>query len=353
MRKYIKLITGFSTSADYPEGWDTSWLAPPTITDTTVNGKTDACGLVCNVLDIGDRNYFSCIATGDYTVNVYTKVNGSLISTQDVASGVQADWQIDYALCTHQLSTDTRQAWVEIVPQSGETITFASLNTNHPAETNTNSCGSYVYIILRLPFATVLSSFAAGQRGINGADIYSPITISISSILQSASSLRSFKIFAPLATAAVAALASVSASTVNLSLPSVSTATSIIQSSVAIQYANIDFGTSTVSLGNIATACTGLQSLTVVAPNGNTATAAFGNGVQANSCHSLRRLLLPGLKVGFILQWTAMQSEELNALFTSLGTASGAQTIDIRNNPGSLTCDVSIAVIKGYTILTA
>ena len=38
-------------------------------------------------------------------------------------------------------------------------------------------------------------------------------------------------------------------------------------------------------------------------------------------------------------------------MFTSLGTASGSQTITITGNPGSATCNTFIATSKGYTVV--
>jgi hypothetical protein len=48
-----------------------------------------------------------------------------------------------------------------------------------------------------------------------------------------------------------------------------------------------------------------------------------------------------------------MSASAIDALFTSLGTAVGSQTISVKRNPGSATCTTSIATSKGYTVLTA
>ena len=270
-----------------PDGWGSSWMPPPAYDATSVNGKADVCGLLCNVLDTGNRNYFSCIAVGAYTVSVYADATATtLISTQNVASGVQANWQIDYALCTHQLNTDTRQAWVEVVPQSGQSLTMLRFNTNHPAETNPNSSPNFAGVFGVLPALT------------NATNMFSTCY-----------SLQS----------------------VNLSnLPNLTTAANMFNGCYSLQ---------SVNLSN-------LSKLT-------TATSMFGATVESTCLRSLRRIVTPGITVGFALLYGAMQAQELNALFTSLGTASGAQTIDIRIQPGSATCDTSIATAKGYTVLTA
>ena len=270
-----------------PDGWGSSWMPPPAYDATSVNGKADVCGLLCNVLDTGNRNYFSCIAVGAYTVSVYADATATtLISTQNVASGVQANWQIDYAACTHQFNTDTRQAWVEVVPQSGQSLTILRFNTNHPAETNPNSSPNF-----------------AGVFGV---------------------------------------------------LPALTTATSMFGACYALQSVNLPNLPALTTAASMFYACYALQSVNLPSlPVLTNATSMFGTTVESTCLRSLRRLVTPGITAGFALLYGAMQAQELNALFTSLGTASGAQTIDIRNQPGSATCDTSIATAKGYTVLTA
>ena len=64
----------------------------------------------------------------------------------------------------------------------------------------------------------------------------------------------------------------------------------------------------------------------------------------------IQKALLTGLTVGVDLSGNNMDSTALNNLFTSLGIASGSQTITITGNPGVSTCDTSIATGKGFTI---
>ncbi|MCP5006178.1 MAG: hypothetical protein GY941_19890 [Planctomycetes bacterium] len=78
----------------------------------------------------------------------------------------------------------------------------------------------------------------------------------------------------------------------------------------------------------------------------NTASAFAG-------CDSLSSLILEGLTVGVDIQYSNMSATALNIFFTSLGTANGAQTINVATNPGALTCDTSIATTKGWTVITA
>lgn len=66
----------------------------------------------------------------------------------------------------------------------------------------------------------------------------------------------------------------------------------------------------------------------------------------------LEKVILQGATVGFSVRFGYLGATELDAMFTALGTASGSQTIDVRSNPGSTTCDPTIATAKGFTVTT-
>ena len=67
---------------------------------------------------------------------------------------------------------------------------------------------------------------------------------------------------------------------------------------------------------------------------------------------TLVKLIMPGLTVGVSINGNQMTADALDDFMTSVGTADGSQTLDLRNNPGSATCDVSIATNKNFTVLT-
>ena len=67
--------------------------------------------------------------------------------------------------------------------------------------------------------------------------------------------------------------------------------------------------------------------------------------------YNLKELILPSFRVGFSIANSNMDADALDAMFTSLGTANGAQTITITGNPGAATCDTTIATGKGFTIV--
>jgi hypothetical protein len=78
--------------------------------------------------------------------------------------------------------------------------------------------------------------------------------------------------------------------------------------------------------------------------NITTSTAAFAG------CRNLSRLIMTGMRVGFTISGCNLTTEALNNLFTSLGTASGSQTIIVTGNPGAATCDTTIATAKGFSV---
>jgi hypothetical protein len=70
-----------------------------------------------------------------------------------------------------------------------------------------------------------------------------------------------------------------------------------------------------------------------------------------NTSRGLKRAIFQGLRIGIVLSDNHLSDSALNDLMTSLGTANGSQTLDIRTNPGSATCDITIAQAKGWTVL--
>jgi hypothetical protein len=103
--------------------------------------------------------------------------------------------------------------------------------------------------------------------------------------------------------------------------------------------------TSMASLGDNAKKCRGFI---ISNCSGITTTTSAFNGMV-----SMETLILTGMTRGFTIDDCNMSATAIDALFTSLGTASGAQTINVRRNPGSATCTTSIATSKGYTVVIA
>lgn len=75
-----------------------------------------------------------------------------------------------------------------------------------------------------------------------------------------------------------------------------------------------------------------------------------GNPFQNNVVY-LNELLLHGLRVGFSIANANLNASALNNLYTSLGTAAGAQTITVTGNPGVSGHNPSIATSKGWNVV--
>jgi len=68
---------------------------------------------------------------------------------------------------------------------------------------------------------------------------------------------------------------------------------------------------------------------------------------------NLEEMIVPGLQNGFSIAGSNMSATALDAMFTSLGTANGSQTITVTGNPGAATCTTSIATNKGFTVVVS
>ena len=80
-------------------------------------------------------------------------------------------------------------------------------------------------------------------------------------------------------------------------------------------------------------------------------TSIGSNGGAFRFMRNLQELIVPNLERGFNIDNSNMSATALDAMFTSLGTANGTQTITITGNPGAATCTTSIATAKGFTIV--
>ena len=77
------------------------------------------------------------------------------------------------------------------------------------------------------------------------------------------------------------------------------------------------------------------------------------NGGCFSGMENLEEMIVPGLQNGFTIAGSNMSATALDAMFTSLGTANGSQTITVTGNPGAATCTTSIATNKGFTVVVS
>jgi hypothetical protein len=88
----------------------------------------------------------------------------------------------------------------------------------------------------------------------------------------------------------------------------------------------------------------GLDSLVSLNLSENQLTSIDGAGMELSFYHH-------HALAGSDFKYNNLSASALNAFFTSLGNASGV--LEVAYNPGSATCDPTIATAKGYTVITA
>jgi hypothetical protein len=122
-------------------------------------------------------------------------------------------------------------------------------------------------------------------------------------------------------------------------------AQSIFNNCRGLRKARVDFRDAT-NISNLFTGCLSLDDCEVNGLSNVTTAASIFNSF------NLSRLILNGFRLGFTVANNRLTAQALNDLFTSLGTASGSQTIIVTGNPGAATCDTTIATAKGFTVTT-
>jgi len=70
-----------------------------------------------------------------------------------------------------------------------------------------------------------------------------------------------------------------------------------------------------------------------------------------NGCTKLESAVLNGCAYAVSIADCQFNATAINAFLTGLATVTTKQTVTITNNPGSLTCDASIATKKGWTVV--
>jgi surface protein len=102
--------------------------------------------------------------------------------------------------------------------------------------------------------------------------------------------------------------------------------------------------TNVTTLNSMFQGCVSLNQAEIIGTNVTNIATIF------TAVNSIQRFIATGLTRGVVLTNNLMSATEINNFFTSLGTASGAQTIVVTGNPGAATCNVLIATLKGFTV---
>ena len=273
-------------------GWvrPADWVTLPTVLDGDQK-------IVMLVAVFNTTNFLAFSATGDYTVDW-----GDGAAPTNYSSGTTA--QKSFAWSDYSPSTLTsqgfRQAVVTITPQSGQNLTALNLNIRHTTPTVAHTTG-VLEVVMSAPYFTAmsLSTTNVAYRMLRRFEWVGscPIT-NFTYMFQGCSSLSSVE----------------------------------LDTSSGTSFASMFYN------------CSSLSSVELDTSSGTN----FGGMFQ--SCSSLSSVILTGCKYTVSVANGVLSGTALDALYTSLGTAAGSQTITVSGNHGTSSDTPSIATAKGWTV---
>ncbi len=315
------------------------------------------------------NNWVAFTLSGAYTVDWGDGV------TEDFAAGVTAYRNLAWS--SYNTSTLTargyRQAIITITPQSGHNITSWNFLVKHnqPGLSNGYSTG---WLDMRLCTPHVASrtfSGSAGQvwhRMIEKFEQVGTDTVtSASQMFYGCYSLQSVTLDTGAVTSASQMFSDCySLQSVTLDTGAVTSASYMFSGCYSLQSVTLDTGAVT-STYQMFYNCYSLQSVTLDTGAVLGAVQMFYNCYLLQSvtldtgavvdtyqmfsnCYSLQSVVLTGLTRGVSVANASLSSTALDALYTSLGTAAGSQTITVSGNYGTTGDDPSIATAKGFTV---
>lgn len=393
-------MKNFYIKAQAPTGWvrPSDWIAIPSIAN-----NEEVIYILMAVTD-QSSNHIAFLVQGAYTVDW-----GDGSAPVNYATNTQAEYNYTYGslpigTTTTNNGATIRQTLIKITPQAANNITLINFQRTHTA---LPSAGVENYKVLDMVFnipnitgstsvlggaatrynycqrvwikqigaITSLSSFFANFSSLENLPLFETSSVTnFNSCFQSCTSLMDVPL---LNTSACINLTSMFASCVSLvevplfnlsnvtstsnmfagcsslkfipafNLSSCTSLSTMFNGCINLQYVPVLNTALVTTVGNMFPACSALLSFEATDMSLVTVNITWLNGT-----NSLEKLILPGLRIGFNITDSNMGATELNALFTSLGIASGAQTITVTGNIGAATCDTSIATGKGYTVVT-
>jgi hypothetical protein len=206
-------------------------------------------------------------------------------------------------------------------------------------------CFSLQSVTLDLPALTSADYLLSSCYALQSVTLDLPALTSAESLLSSCYALQSVTLDLPALTSADYLLTQCfSLQSVTLDLPALTSAESLLSSCYALQSVTLDLPALT-SADYLLSSCYGLQSVTLDLP-ALTSQLNFGNH------QKLQRLIANGHMKNVWVGETKLSAQDLNALFTSLGTVDPGDgyTITITGARGAATADTSIATAKGWVV---
>ena len=272
--------------------------------------------------------------------------------TEDFAAGVTAYRNLAWS--SYDTSTLTargyRQAIITITPQSGHNITSWNFLVKHnqPGLANGYSTG---WLDMRLCTPHVASGTFSGSAGqvwhrmIEQFEQVGTNTVtSASQMFYNCYSLQSVTLDTGAVTNASYMFSGCSSlQSVTLDTGAVTSTYQMFYNCYLLQSVTLDTG-AVVGAVQMFYNCYSLQSVTLDTGAVVDASQMFYN------CYLLQSVVLTGLTRGVSVANASLSSTALDALYTSLGTAAGSQTITVGGNYGTTGDDPSIATAKGFTV---
>jgi surface protein len=364
MSTYIKARSTTTNEWQRPN----DWIAIPSI----ASGEQVFYGLVA-VYDVIGGNRVAFSFAGNYTVDW-----GDGSPLENVLSGVKAEHSYDYSTVSNLTSEGFRQALIKVIPTGVANITTVNLQQT-PTGIANGKTSQFMDIVMSVPNVTGAgTNLVIGNGTIVFHRVVERIDIreigAINSMLSNfvnCNSLQSVPLFN---TASVTNMTGMFNSCNSLqSVPlfntaSVTNMTSMFQSCSSLQSVPLFNTASVTNMSSMFQGCNSLQSVplfntasvTNMAAMFNAATSLFAVNLNMASVtnttqmfvniNSLQKFIATGLTRGITISNNLMSATEINNFFTSLGTASGAQTIVVTGNPGAATCNILIATAKGFTV---
>jgi hypothetical protein len=281
---------------------------------------------------------------GNYTVDW-----GDGSTPVNFASNVKAEYQYDFSTAGGLTPDGYKQAFIKITPQSGHNLTNVNFNQFHSLIDSQRTV-NIVDIVCNIPNATVIRFSGTNQRLSLCQRVWIKEIGAITSLFQSFIYMNKLVEIPPFDCSGVTTIRQImyeNRSTIVLpcELP---VCEDFVQAYFEPNFENFHVTRLSGDCGGIIQQRADVvRSVIINDASGVTSTV---NWIIA--LRSLEKCVLNGITVGFSISNGKMSAQALNDLFTSLGTASGSQTIIVTGNPGAATCDTTIATSKGFTVTT-
>jgi hypothetical protein len=387
-------ITGgkLSSTVDAPKGWvrNPDWIDIPDMThgDNKFYGVLAVYENESNWLDVQiGGGLLSVIDWGDGspTENAsnlvvyshqydYNTLSTPVVSDENSRNYKTVLVQLSLTVSTYYVTVDRPSSrggtanWLDISFDCATTTTFRYTNQrfalklerlrvyNHSVNnfntTDNNLCNIRVFDYLTPLAGNFQNSFRylGEARKSDGSplDLISPVTTQANATFNYSKFTKFGTVDIPLATQSVGTFLYCQSllSVGSINLPNANSTQNLFGGCATLKkIGDITTGSSLSNIVQMFFNCFALENINISNCSGITNTTnAFLN------CRALKSIILTGITVGFNVSYSMLEADALNALFTSLGTASGSQTIIVTGNPGAATCDTSIATGKGFTV---